>query len=153
MEALVFNAKFVFLTLVLANQMAVAQERTSALDSRVPKLENTLNECMAVSLEELQQTQFGTFISATLTHKQSVGKCGCKSAALSYSIVEIIASPTPPKGVDAPEWTRIYVTFSPFKPGEKIGVSKDFAFMLQPIDDRLNTKHKSILRLSCASSQ
>ncbi len=147
------NAKLILLALISISQMAFAQEGTPAIDIRTLKLDNTLNECVAVSLKEVQKTQFGTFINATLTNKQSAGKCGCKSAVLSYSVIEIISSPQPPKGVDAPEWTRIYATFAPFTSGEKNGVTKEFAFMLQSADGRPNTKHKPMLRLSCASSQ
>ena len=147
------NAKLILLALISISQMAFAQEGAPILDIRTLKVNNTLNECVAVALKDVQQTQFGTFINATLTHKQSVGKCGCKSTVLSYSVIEMIASPQPPKGVDAPEWTRIYATFAPFKPGEKNGAAKEFAFLLQSADGRPNTKHKPMLRLSCASSQ
>lgn len=148
----VLNSKLILLALLSINQMVFAQDSVPLFDSHTPKLDNTLKECVAVSLKKVQQTQFGTFINATLTHKQSAGKCGCKSSVLSYSVIEILNSPPPPKGVDAPEWTRIYATFTPFKLGEKNGAAKEFAFMLQTADGRPNIKDKPVLRLSCASS-
>lgn len=147
------NAKIVLLVLFSICRVAFAQEGAPSVDMRIPRLDNTLNECVAVSLKEVQQTQLGTFISATLTNKQSVGKCGCKSALLSYSVVEILSTPQPPKGVVAPEWTRIYATFAPFQPREQSGSAKEFAFMLQAADGRPSAKHKPVLRLSCAPSQ
>lgn len=147
------NAKNILLGLLSISQVAFAQKDTISTDFYVPALDNTLNECIGVSMGKVQQTQFGAFIPATLTHKQTAAKCGCKSAALSYSVIEILASPQPPKGMDAPEWTRIYATFSPFKPGAQSGSIKDFTFMLQTSDGQPRIKNKLILRLSCAPAK
>ena len=147
------NAKLILLALISISQMVFAHEGVPVIDIRTMKVDNTLNECVAVTLKDVQQTHFGAFINATLTNKQPAGKCGCKSSVLSYSVIEMIVSPQPPKGVDAPEWTRIYATFVPFKSGEKIGTAKEFSFMLQSADGRPNAKNNPMLRLSCGSPQ
>lgn len=145
------NANIILLALFSISRAAFSQAGAPAVDVRIPKLVNTINQCVAVSLKEVQQTQFGTFVTAKLTNKQ-FGKCGCKSAEFSYSVVEIYSSPPPPKGVEPAELTSIYVTFTPFKPSAESGSVKEFAFMLQAADGHQRTKNKTELRLSCAPS-
>ena len=153
MAAPVLKAKITLLALLSVSRVVFAQADAVNLDNHIPTLDNTLHECIAVTLKAAHRTQFGVFVNATLTNKQSVGKCGCKSTVLSYSVLEIQKLPQPPKGIDPPEWTLVYATFAPFKPGTQGGAIKEFPFMLQTAENRPISKSKSVLRLSCAPSQ
>lgn len=133
---------------LLAGKLVSAQ----TTDYPIPTLENSLELCFSVTMKGVEQTQFGTFVLASLVNKQSTAACGCKSALSSYSVVETFAPPRPGKGVKATEWMRIYATFLPFKLGDPPGLAKDFAFMLQAADGRPASNIQTTLRLSCGSN-
>lgn len=153
MGAPVFKARLALFVLFSVSRVVLAQENATNFDNRIPTLDNTLDECIAVTLKEVHRTQFGIFMNTTLTNKQSVSKCGCKSTVLSYSVLETQKLPHLPKGIEPPEWTRIYATFAPFKPSAQDGVTKEFPFMLQTTENHPIPKIKPVLRLSCAPSQ
>lgn len=143
----VLNARIWLIGLLLASKLVSAQ----TTDNAVPKLENSLEQCFSVTLKGVEQTQFGTFVLATLINKQSTAACGCKSALSSYSVVETFTPPRTNRGTKAVEWMRIYATFLPFKIGDQPGSTKDFAFLLQAADGRPPSNIQTTLRLSCAS--